>query len=174
LRDPHNSNYIDLFGHSWNSNLVHDIKSILSSLTKVNINQFSLKSLSLFAYKYTNYQGISRDKIETLKNYKFAVVIENSSNYVSEKLFEALEGQCIVLYVGANLRKFLTTDIAMQAEANTASISKKIEKMIQLSKSEQLTIRKKQRREYLAVNKQWENYKVLKKLASDSIKLLNF
>jgi len=174
LRDPHNSNYIDLFGHSWNSNLVHDIKSILSSLTKVNINQFSLKSLSLFAYKYTNYQGISRDKIETLKNYKFAVVIENSSNYVSEKLFEALEGQCIVLYVGANLRKFLTTDIAIQSEANTASISKKIEKMIQLSKSEQLTIRKKQRREYLAVNKQWENYKVLKKLASDSIKLLNF
>ena len=174
LRDPNISNYIDLFGHSWNSNLVHDIKSVLSSITKVNIKQYSFKSLSIFAKKYTNYQGISKDKIKTLKNYKFAVVVENSNNYVSEKLFEALEGQCIVLYVGANLRNVLNTDIAIQSEANTASISKKIEKMIQLSKSEQIIIRKKQRREYLAANKQWENYKVLKKLAYDSIKILNF
>ena len=174
LRDPNISNYIDLFGHWWNSNLVHDIKSVLSSITKVNIKQYSFKSLSIFAQKYTNYQGISKDKIKTLKNYKFAVVVENSNNYVSEKLFEALEGQCIVLYVGANLRNFLNTDIAIQSDANTASISKKIEKMIQLSKSEQLTIRKKQRREYLAANKQCENFKVLKKLAFDSIKILNF
>lgn len=174
LRDPNNSNYIDLFGHSWNSNLVHDIKSVLSSMIKVNVNQYSLKSLRIFARKFSNYQGISRDKLETLKNYKFAVVIENSNNYVSEKLFEALEGQCIVLYVGANLRNFLNTDIAIQSEATTASISKKIEKIIQISKSEQLTIRRKQRKEYLAANKQWENYKVLKKLAFDSIKLLNF
>lgn len=174
LKDPNISNYIDLFGHWWNSNLVHDIKSVLSSITKVNIRQYSFKSLSIFAQKYTNYQGISKDKIKTLKNYKFAVVIENSNNYVSEKLFEALEGQCIVLYVGANLKNFLNTDIAIQSDANTASISKKIEKMIQLSKSEQLTIRKKQRREYLRANKQCENFKVLKKLASDSIKILNF
>ena len=174
LKDPNISNYIDLFGHGWNSNLVHDIKSVLSSITKVNIRQYSFKSLSIFAQKYTNYQGISKDKIKTLKNYKFAVVIENSNNYVSEKLFEALEGQCIVLYVGANLKNFLNTDIAIQSDANTASISKKIEKMIQLSKSEQLAIRKKQRREYLTANKQCENFKVLKKLAFDSIKILNF
>ena len=174
MRDPDTSNVIDLFGHGWNSNISHDIKSVLSSMTKININQYTLKSISLFARKYSNYQGISKDKIKTLKKYKFAIVIENSNNYVSEKLFEGLGGQCIVLYVGMNLKNILNIDMAIQSDATTASISKEIEKMIQLSNSQQLTIMKKQRRAYLATNKDWENYKVLKKLALDSIKLLDF
>jgi hypothetical protein len=173
LKNPDNIKYIDLFGHSWNSSLSHDIKSVLSSLTKLNVNQYSFKSLRLFARKYINYQGISEDKIKTLQNYKFALVIENSNNYVSEKLFEVLQGQCVVLYVGTNLEYLLNKNIAIQSEATTASISNKIAEIIQLSESEQLSIMKIQRREYLTANKKWENYKVLKKLAFDSIKLLN-
>lgn len=173
LKDPKNSSSIDLFGHSWNLNLRHDIKSILSSMTRVSIKQYSFKSISLFAKKYPNYKGTSRDKVKTLRNYKFAVVIENSNNYVSEKLFEALEGQCIVLYVGMNLTNFFSKDIAIQSEATTASISNEIEKIMCLSNSEQLTLRKKQRKEYLSIDKEWENYRVLKNLASKSLKLLN-
>ncbi len=174
LRNPNLLSYIDLFGHSWNSNLSHDFKSVLSSISKTKLNDYSLKSISLFARKYYNYQGISEDKFKTLKDYKFALVIENSNNYVSEKLFEALESQCIVLYIGANLKKYFNKDMAFQSEASSEIISKKIEKLINSSESEQLTIMKKQRREYLANNKEWENFRVLKKLALNSIKLLDF
>jgi len=43
-----------------------------------------------------------------------------------------------------------------------------------LSNAEQLSLMKNQHKEYLLINKEWDNYKVLKNLARDSVKLLNF
>jgi hypothetical protein len=173
LKNHKTKKFIDLFGHSWNSNIFYEIRSVLSSLVKVNYKNYSFKSIKLFARKYDNYQGVTNNKKSTLNDYKFAIVIENSKNYISEKLFESLDNQCIVLYVGANLNTKLHKDIAIQSNANLFSISEKLMRIINLSNKEQLLLMKKQHKHYLKTNKELENFKVLKKLAHDSVNLLS-
>jgi len=173
LKNDQNNKSIDLFGHGWNQNIIYDILSILSSLLKTTYRNYSLKSLKLFAKHYNNYKGITNNKQKTLSKYKFALVIENSNDYVSEKLFESLESQCIVIYVGINLNKHLNKNIAVQSNASAVDISKKLTQILCLSNTKQLTLMKKQRKEYLKKNKDWENYKILKNLARDSVNLLN-
>jgi hypothetical protein len=173
LKNHKTEGYIDLFGHYWKKNIVHDIKSVISSMLKINYKNYSFKSIKLFAREYSNYKGIAVNKQNTLVKYKFAIVIENSTDYVSEKLFESLESQCLVLFVGTNLNKRLHKNIAIQSDANIFSISEKLLQILCLSNTKQLSLMKKQRKEYIKINKEWDNYKVLKNLARESISLLN-
>jgi hypothetical protein len=78
------------------------------------------------------------------------------------------------VYVGANLTKNLDKNIAIQTEADLHHISEKVMQIFSLSNAEQLSLMKNQHKEYLLINKEWDNYKVLKNLARDSVKLLNF
>ena len=165
---------IDLFGHDWNKNILFNIKSVISSACKINYRYYSRNSIKLVSKKFTNYQGISTSKQETLNNYKFALVIENSKNYISEKLFESLNSQCIVLYVGADLTKNLNRNIAIQARVDPTDVLKKMNQILNLPPSEQLALMKIQRKEYLKANSDRDNYGVLKKLAHNSLNLLNF
>jgi hypothetical protein len=173
LKNHKTEKFIDLFGQFWNSNIFYDTRCVLSSLVKVNYKNYSFKSIRMFARKYDNYQGITNNKKSTLNNYKFAIVIENSKNYISEKLFESLDSQCIVLYIGANLNKKLHNDRAIQSNADLFSISKEVVRMSSLSVREQLLLMKKQHKHYLKINKEWENFRILKKLARDSVNLLS-
>lgn len=49
------------------------------------------------------YQGSVPDNVEFLSNFKVAIVIENESSYVSEKLHAALVAGCQCVYVGPSL-----------------------------------------------------------------------
>ena len=174
LKDAYIGKFIDVYGHNWNSNILYDFKCIISSLLKTNCRNYSLKSVRLFARNYSNYKGLTHNKQNTLNDYRFAIVIENSNNYISEKLFESLESLCIVVYVGANLTKNLDKNIAIQSEPDLRHISEKVRQIFSMSNPEQLSLMKNQHKEYLLINKKWDNYKVLKNLARDSVKLLNF
>ena len=44
--------------------------------------------------------------IEVLKKYRYALVIENSLDYVSEKLFNAMAAGCRALYIGESLSEY--------------------------------------------------------------------
>jgi hypothetical protein len=59
--------------------------------------------------------GIVDDKQAVLADAEFAVVIENSANYVSEKLFDAMFAGCVPLYVGPPLSSVgIPDDVAVQ------------------------------------------------------------
>ncbi len=59
--------------------------------------------------------GMVTDKQEVLAAHEFAIVIENSANYVSEKLFDALVAGCVPLYVGPPLERMgIPSDVAVQ------------------------------------------------------------
>lgn len=59
--------------------------------------------------------GIVADKQALLAAHEFAVVIENSANYVSEKLFDAVGAGCVPLYVGPPLSAMgIPDDVAIQ------------------------------------------------------------
>jgi hypothetical protein len=54
---------------------------------------------------YSAWRGPAAAKWETLKNYKFNFCYENSTNqkgYITEKIFDAMVGGCVPIYLGAD------------------------------------------------------------------------
>ncbi len=70
--------------------------------------------------QYKSYRGpipggpYSKDKLDVLKNYRFSICFENTTNvtgYVTEKIFHCLTAGCIPVYFGApNVDKFIPKD----------------------------------------------------------------
>jgi hypothetical protein len=56
-----------------------------------------------FSKKFKNARGQIQDKHEVIAQSKYSLVIENTNNYISEKLFDALVGGSIPIYFGPSL-----------------------------------------------------------------------
>jgi hypothetical protein len=62
-----------------------------------------------------------------MQDFKVAVVIENSQEYMSEKLFDAFVGGCIPVYVGPDLEVFgIPSSLYVTAEATPESVQRGI------------------------------------------------
>lgn len=68
----------------------------------------------LLAQKWPLYKGPVKDKLETLKNYKFCICYENGRDiqgYITEKIFDALAAGCIPIYWGApNIDQYIPSE----------------------------------------------------------------
>jgi hypothetical protein len=98
-------NFLTVYGGLWDSSLFERIKhrvSVLKSATWSGVvpNLFQIYG-NLFR-KYQTTAGIIEDKHQIIQESKFSLVIENDSNYVSEKLVDALLGGSIPIYVGGD------------------------------------------------------------------------
>ncbi len=116
-----------LYGKNWNNRrqtVVELVKSLLRQLSWGKLNDFSLPK-KVFINSH-NYGGYVNDKMELLGKTKYSLVIENSANYVSEKLFEAAVTGNVSIYVGPPLELFGIPKIAIQAQPNVESICKAI------------------------------------------------
>ncbi len=84
----------DLFGPRWNS----------------PINRFE-KIFPFLVFKYKNYRGVSKDKMETLPHYKFSLCYENAyglNGYITEKIFDCFNALTVPIYWGAeNVTQFI-------------------------------------------------------------------
>jgi alpha(1,3/1,4) fucosyltransferase len=81
-------NDIDLYGPKWNKPA-----STLQSYFPFLVEKFSC------------YQGISENKMETLSNYKFSLCYENlegERGYITEKVFDCMHAGCVPIYWGAD------------------------------------------------------------------------
>jgi len=119
-------NDIALYGHGWNINIFRKIKTILIELNNLRLNPSPLKirgNLN-FLYSSKKYLGAPSDKILCMSGYKYALVIENSLGYMSEKLFDALVAGCIPIYVGIDPEKFgIPSNLVFWAQPTLPSIS---------------------------------------------------
>ena len=106
---------LDLYGRSWlmsNTELLRGLLfSIMTGISYAvkakNLSVIKLRGLKMVRFKSReHYKGQPIDQIEILKKYRFALVIENSVDYVSEKLFHAMAAGCRVLYVGESLSTY--------------------------------------------------------------------
>ena len=89
-----------------------------------NIKFLGVKSYFRF---FSNYLGEVEDKKEVLSKYKYSIVIENSSDYLSEKLFDVMFSGCIPIYVGPNLANYEIPDyLYIQAKPEISDIKEKI------------------------------------------------
>lgn len=100
----------DLAGSGWDRNGVSQIKHNLTGIAYAIINGF-IPRLSEYSFPTKNNQflrkhGIVDNKYELMAEKEFAVVIENSKTYISEKLFDAIIAGCIPLFCGPELSRF--------------------------------------------------------------------
>lgn len=113
---------LDLWGFGW--------EDLTSKRLLINfLNEKSLNFVKLFDdIKFNrrvpkNYKGSSSNKIQTMSNYRFSIVVENSMDYVSEKLIDAIIAGTIPVYVGPHLDDFgIPHEIAVRSNPNVSDI----------------------------------------------------
>lgn len=116
-----------LYGKDWNNRrqtVIELVKSFLRQMRWGKLTDFSFPK-KVFISSH-NYGGYVNDKMELLGKTKYSLVIENSANYVSEKLFEAAVMGNVSIYVGPPLELFGIPKIAIQAQPNVESICRAI------------------------------------------------
>lgn len=166
-------NKLDLFGTDWNKGFYFDIIKWVTSARKSNISQISYQSLYNLGKKYSNYYGEIKNKNMTLSKYKIAIIIENSADFVSEKLFDAVRSGCVTVYIGPDLNRYkIPISSAIQLGINPKLISETIQILLEKSDIELEEIARSQRRSLQTVSQNWDNTRVLSKLASNMLVVL--
>jgi hypothetical protein len=125
--------FLSVYGGLWNSSLTSRIKH------RLGVAWFSIKSGVLpnlwhiygnLLRHYPNAYGEVADKQVVLRNAKFSVVIENDSNYVSEKLFDSVINGCIPIYYGGELpTRDILKDLAIPLDCEPQLIIEKLESL---------------------------------------------
>ena len=99
---------LDTAGHGWEQKtlrrLIHRTYELIRTLT--SLTRPSLKGLSHILDLPINYIGTPDDKVNLMAKYKIALVIENSQELITEKLFDAWFAGCIPVYVGPEVAPF--------------------------------------------------------------------
>jgi hypothetical protein len=161
-------NILDLGGIGWTQNKLRNTFSVIKSLIKSEFKNLSLGGLSNPNPSLFNYLGPISDKQSMQTRYKISLVIENSSDYVSEKLFDALSCQNIVVYVGPELQHFgLNDQMVIRVAPKINSIFSELKNILHLNEEEQFKILERQQLEYKKIVGDWNNRAVLEKLAKD-------
>ena len=123
---------IDLFGQGWDNSFSEKVKHFLSNLW-IAVKSGQLPRVSggkYFFRKINNWKGAPADKREVGKFYKYALVIENSKEFITEKFFDALFSGCIPIYVGPRLEEFdIPDNLYVKADAHIESISQRIKSL---------------------------------------------
>lgn len=159
---------LDFYGLKWNSGKFYDYLNYFYKLVRTPINLIDLKSSSYLGITHPNYAGISQNKKITYSNYRIFIILENSIEYVSEKLFDAAAARGITIYIGANISQYnIPPDTVIQIEPDADKIHSKIVELQNLSTDEQYKIMESQQRAILSISKSWYCVDVLKQLAND-------
>jgi hypothetical protein len=78
--------------------------------------------------KPISYLGPSDDKLKTLAGYDYSIVIENSTDYMSEKLFDCLFTGTLPVYVGPDPESFgIPSFVAIHTKPNREAVKESME-----------------------------------------------
>lgn len=119
------NNKIEIYGSRWNEGMIRDILRVFrASMIRNDLARISWTGLAGLGSSFSNYHGVTENKIETLNKHKFSLVIENSNEYVSEKLIDAILAKTVPLYIGADLEKCgFPSGIALECDAQIDSVA---------------------------------------------------
>jgi hypothetical protein len=116
---------LDLYGTEWDSALLHRLFIATRSFAHavLSLKVPSVSGIRLWFQSYPKSLGSVEDKLVTMSKYKYAVVIENSAEYMSEKLMEALFAGCIPIYVGPDPQEYgIPNNLVIWSKPNIDSI----------------------------------------------------
>jgi len=121
-----NPQEIDIYGDLWGSTLFRKF------LYRISIGLYALRIgfmpniVELYGgmfSKYGNFRGKPEDKHMVIQKYKYSLVIENSSDYCSEKLFDAIINGSIPIYIGPkNTEIFLPNNLYYSCDGSVGKI----------------------------------------------------
>ena len=127
------SSKLEVFGGLWNEPLIakvnHRVRTALVNLKSgITPNLFSIYGGLL--KRFGSAVGEIEDKFDVVKESKFSLVVENCDDYVSEKLFDAIVGGSVPIYIGPNLESVgLPTNIALSGPRTAGEIKLTIENL---------------------------------------------
>lgn len=159
---------MDVYGRGWEQGsflrLAHRVFEFQRTLFAGQFPQFA--HFNNVLTKPRNYVGNSKDKIETMSKYKVALVIENSEEFMSEKLFDAFFSGCIPVYVGPDVNLFsIPRNLVIQTRPNIGAILEGIKAAMKMDWDEHSQNVSKFI-ESSDVQRIWEGKSVLKELVS--------
>jgi hypothetical protein len=164
---------MDLYGDKWNLGKAYDYRHYIGNLFRTPLNLLSLRSSTNLGKIHKNFKGHSANKTQTTRKYRIIVVLENSLDYISEKLFDAFDAGAIVIYVGPDIRSYkIPVKSAIEVKANAEEINRRIMEIQSLPTNKQFEIMKEQQKNILSISESWHCNHVLKKLAADICKEL--
>lgn len=159
---------IDVYGIGWSNNFAYRLRILIGTMLKTSRKSIGLKKVfDYFLTDIKNPKGVCDDKFQILEKYKFALVVENSRDYVSEKLFDALFSKCICFYIGPNLKTFgFPSELAIELQGEPKDILTELEKHLDDSDIDKLLlIQNKQQEAFELLNIKNNNIKVFNDLA---------
>jgi hypothetical protein len=121
---------IDVWGFDWDMPWFRRATKAFEELLIPLKHGFGIKPAAIKGWFRSplSFKGTSEDKLATLASYKYALVIENSIEYMSEKLFDSLFAGTFPIYVGPNPVDFgIPEFVAIHAKPDINSIMKAIE-----------------------------------------------
>lgn len=96
---------IEVYGPNWDMTFFEEIRKRISATRRAFSSRdfkFSESWSNLF-YRPKSYKGEAPDKINTISKFRFALVVENDTHALTEKIFDALYSGAIVFYRGPKL-----------------------------------------------------------------------
>jgi hypothetical protein len=118
---------LETWGPDWDASIAQKLTKAIKELV-ISIRHtgaFSITAAESWLNVPKVYKGVSLDKIETLSQYRYSVVIENSMEFMTEKLFDCLFSGTLPVYVGPSLESFgIPKFIAIQADPDFESVAK--------------------------------------------------
>lgn len=120
---------VDVFGRHWDSHLIITLLKRTLDLARALIDSrdITFKGVMDLFKKPASYKGVADDKIQAMTSYKVAVVVENSREVMTEKLFDAWFAGCIPVYVGPDISQLgFPAELFVTAEADEGSVREAI------------------------------------------------
>jgi hypothetical protein len=114
----HKFSDLDIYGTSWDISRIRKSFILLFEFFKAIKFGFTptISNLRFWFKSIKNYLGSPTSKVETLRKYKYSLVIENSIDYLTEKLFDAFFAGNIPIYVGPDVELFnIPKNLVIQA-----------------------------------------------------------
>jgi|688.fasta_scaffold411399_2 hypothetical protein len=130
---------VNVYGHGWDRSsavrMAHRLFELCRTIACGRIPNF--KGLKFVFSRPRNYLGVVEDKVKAMSKYKVALVIENSAELITEKLFDAWFAGCIPIYVGPKLETFgLPENLVVCSEDKVSDINLAIEKALAMNHDE--------------------------------------
>lgn len=116
---------IDLFGRGWGQNAFQTLKDIVFQgiLCLRSGRGLNHGHLAALFKRQERWLGPVVGKLEANSVYKVSVVIENSADYMSEKLMEAISAGSIPVYVGPDSSQFgIPASLVVQVQPEELSV----------------------------------------------------
>ena len=116
----------ELYGQNWDMPKSKELRERIWSIRK-EVQAFNLPNLfeafSKFFYRYPEYKGPTLNKFLELSKFRYALVIENESDWITEKLFDAISAGCVPLFIGPDLSQFpILSKCTIQLEPSVNSV----------------------------------------------------